>query len=99
MRQNRQCTNGTYEKCSAADSERTIPCKLQDCEKILQDWTNSSNCQAAGENRTCGASGHRLQFRDCLDGTSDRCTSMETTRMVACRIANNCSGKYCCVVY
>ena len=90
------CKLIAFEKCLTADTERNIECSLEECQKVLGGWVNSSNCQGVGECDWCG-SGHQLQLRTCLDGTSNRCTQKETTRMVPCDLPRE--GEYFYVTY
>ena len=71
----RNCTDGTTDKCTDADTNQNISCAdagtgLRDCPKLLGDWVNTGECKANGTDSTCGP-GLQTQTRNCTDGTTD----------------------------
>ena len=86
LKQSRQCTNGTYEKCSTEDSERNMVCTLQDCQKTTGEWIDQGGCEFMNYTTTgqIGGLGIQRQVRTCLDGTLDRCTCTDTSRATIC---------------
>ena len=84
--QSRNCSDGTYEKCSVEDTEQSIRCELPDCPRTVGQWMNTATCEATGEEKSCGP-GLQTQTRTCADGTVDKCASVETRRTVSCKDA------------
>ena len=83
-RQERTCTNGWITKCTAQDRERELTCNLPDCEKLLGPWANEGECTGLN-NKDCGP-GNRLQTRTCSDGTTDKCTPVDSARTQNCSL-------------
>ena len=84
----RNCTDGSTDKCTDADTLQNISCAdagtdLVDCEKQLGDWINEGDCVATGTNSTCGP-GFQTQERNCTDGTTDKCTDADTLQNIPC---------------
>ena len=52
-------------------------------EKTLGEWTNEGGCVGTGEDKSCGP-GTQQQVRTCTDGTTDKCTEIDTKQSVAC---------------
>ena len=89
--QERECKNGTVDKCTDEDTERTDSCveagsALPDCPKIFGGWNNVGSCIAVGSDPACGH-GKQEQARTCKDGTVDRCARGNTHRKVTCELA------------
>ena len=78
------CIDGTFAKCTVEDREQSIPCELPDCSRIVGEWMITVTCETSGEGKSCGPGLHTLT-RTCMDGTADKCTSVETTRTVSCK--------------
>ena len=85
QRQTRNCVDGTTDKCTASDVRQTLSCNLPDCPRQLGDWTTSGNCESIGSYDGCGE-GKVSQTRTCVDGTSDKCSTVETERKVGCTL-------------
>ena len=83
--QTRTCSDGTTDKCTPTDRERTISCNLPNCIKILGTWTNKTVCEATGKNSSCGP-GNQKQTRVCMDGTIDKCTTTDRERTIPCNL-------------
>ena len=80
--QTRICTHDTVLNCTDADRNQIVPCSLPDCPCILPDcpkklseWDSPGVCIGTNPNSTCDAtgSGHRVQKRNCTDGTKEKC--------------------------
>ena len=52
-------------------------------EKKLGSWTNDGDCEADGDDHTCGP-GTQKQKRTCTDGTTNKCTTEDIEQMVSC---------------
>ena len=52
-------------------------------EKALGEWTNEGGCVGTGEDKSCGP-GTQQQVRTCTDGTTDKCTEIDTKQSVVC---------------
>ena len=100
--QNRNCINGTIEKCNDVEKTRKISCneagtRLDDCKKLIGIWKNSSSCQIVIANKTCGL-GVQYQNRTCKDGRkfednywkTDNCTKTDKEQKTNCSL--NCAG-------
>ena len=79
--QRRSCVDGSQENCTREDIERAVTCLdagsvLPPCPKILGNWTNHGECQAEGEEPSCGP-GNQLQTRTCVHGTLEKCTNTD----------------------
>ena len=83
VKQRRDCTNGDIEKCTKSDTERINSCTLPDCKKELGEWKNEGLCQAKQKGETCG-DGIQKQVRNCIDGTTDKCTDADRKRDNKC---------------
>ena len=88
QKQKRSCTDGTIDKCTSDDVEKSVSCteagtSLPDCPKLFGDWTNFGGCVATRTNKTCGP-GNQKQRRNCTDGTADKCTQTEIEKSVSC---------------
>ena len=72
--QARSCENGTIDTCTKQDQNRSISCNLPDCPKKLSEWV-TAGCIGTNPNSTCDATGlgHRVQKRNCTDGTKEKC--------------------------
>ena len=84
----RSCVDGSQENCTREDIERAVTCLdagsvLPPCPKILGNWTNDGECQAEGEEPSCGP-GNQLQIRTCVDGTLEKCTNEDIERTATC---------------
>ena len=99
--QNRVCINGTIQKCMDIRLTRSVSCEiaenpLPDCDVILDEWKNITNCVANATDKSCGP-GTVVLNRDCTDGTIDLCSDIETVRNVSCQDFNmtlpDCEGK------
>ena len=99
----RTCTDGTVDKCTKTDRQRTVDCGaagtlLPNCKvgaKSLGQWTNDGKCAATGADPKCGP-GNQIQTRTCTDGTIDKCTDADRKRTVSCNVAGTqlpiCTG-------
>ena len=90
LMQTRQCIDGTFDKCSIADTEQIVDCNLADCEKVLGQWTNETSCMISGQDKSCGT-GHQKQVRTCVNGTVAICNSMDIERRIPCNVS--CGGE------
>ena len=86
--QERNCTDGTNDKCQLFELTRDVSCKLArndlpDCEMILGEWENITNCVAVDKKKSCG-NGTVVLKRDCTDGTKDLCTNFQNEKHVSC---------------
>ena len=54
-------------------------------EKRLGNWTNKGNCNAIGEDKTCGP-GTQHQSRDCIDGSLEKCEDSEKDQVTSCNL-------------
>ena len=99
-KQNRTCIDGTTEKCTEAETERTVICRDAStddgqCVKELGLWVNEGNCIAIGGDISCGP-GNQRQTRTCVDGELEKCTDILTIRTIECSDAGttlpNCKG-------
>ena len=95
----RSCTDGTIDKCTDEDQRRAIPCNLQDCPKITgATWINDGGCIASAADNLCGPSaGTQKQTRTCIDGTNDRCQSIDREQTISCDLPD-CPGKLSFIV-
>ena len=91
QQQSRHCKDGTVDKCSEEDRQRTIPCSLPDCVKDLGEWEDDGKCEAIERGKNCGK-GFQLQTRICKDGTGDKCSAKDTKRQISCELPK-CPGK------
>ena len=85
MFQTRDCDDGTTDRCTRWDKKQYVRCNLADCPKKLGNWTTSGNCESIGEYDGCGE-GKVSQTRTCVDGTSDKCSTVDTARKVDCTL-------------
>ena len=83
--QTRLCVDGTNDKCTESDGIRIVSCNLPDCPKVLGQWTNTGSCESDNSERSCGP-GSQYQTRSCIDGTTDKCSKSDTTRLNFCRL-------------
>ena len=86
--QRRTCVDGTLEKCTGEEIERTVTCldagsALPLCEKVLGEWENEGECQALGNDPSCGP-GFQLQQRSCVDGVLEKCTNDDIKHTITC---------------
>ena len=95
QKQIRTCIDGTNDRCTAADTIRTISCveagtELPSCVKEIQlgQWINEGICEAIGNDPTCGP-GNQRQIRNCIDGTNDKCNTMGTEQIISCSDARS----------
>ena len=58
----------------------------------LLGWTNSGDCKAIGEDKSCGP-GLQLQVQDCIDGTNDKCLPLHRKQHISCSLPP-CQGMY-----
>ena len=49
----------------------------------LGQWINEGICEAIGNDPTCGP-GNQRQRRTCIDGTNEKCNTMETEQIISC---------------
>ena len=76
----RNCTDGTFDKCTMADRQRNVSCldagiSQKHCERVLGNWINIGNCSAVGDDKGCGP-GTVAQERTCEDGTIHKCATI-----------------------
>ena len=87
--QRRQCLDGADEQCSFADKVKISICTEHECPRILKNWTNNGDCRGDDDEIiTCG-DGIQKQIRECIDGTTIKCTGMELERNISCEAAGN----------
>ena len=53
---------------------------------MAKEWQNEGPCNGTGDDTTCGE-GDQVQFRQCTDGTVDKCTDEDTRRTIPCNAA------------
>merc|ERR1740124_338257 len=85
LMQTRQCIDGTFDKCSLADTEKIVECSLHNCPKMLGQWSNKTSCIISGQDKSCGP-GMKKQARTCLNGTVAICNSMDIERTIPCNV-------------
>ena len=83
--QSRSCEDGTIDKCTESETSQVVVCSLPDCPKVLGHWDTSGPCQGDDSEKLCGP-GIRRQTRDCVDGTSDKCTIDDRQQDVSCSL-------------
>ena len=83
--QRRNCIDGTIDKCMDTDSIRNTSCDLPDCVKRFGNWVNVGRCKANQVNKQCGP-GTQKQNRTCIDGTVDKCISIDREHIIPCSL-------------
>ena len=54
-------------------------------DKKLGKWMNNGSCQALDVNRSCGP-GTQQQFRQCINGTHEKCVISDMKRQIDCQL-------------
>ena len=95
--QRRQCLDGAKEQCIFSDKMQILLCNQHECPRIISEWNNQGECR--GDNGTiikCG-DGILKQTRECKDGTTAKCSDIETERNISCQQAGinlpECPGR------
>ena len=96
QRQTRSCVDGTTDRCSSSDRDRSVACNRPDCPIEIGPWTNSGQCQPTGSHgKQCG-DGNQYQTRTCVDGTIVKCDTIQRQKTITCKSAGTqlrkCTG-------
>ena len=85
QKQTRTCTDGELLTCQPEDRLRSVSCSLPDCPKQIGSWINDGGCVASGADKNCGP-GNQRQTRNCVDGTTDKCTESDKMKTISCNL-------------
>ena len=80
--------NFVLQKRFVFELKRNVSCEmagnhLPDCEMILGQWKNITNCVAVDKNKSCG-NGTVVLKRACTNGTKDLCTNFQNEKIISC---------------
>ena len=74
------------------DVLKISPCHQHDCPRIVEEWINNGSCECTGPGE-----GNQTQIQLCHDGTTEKCSEIQTKRVLSCREAGtlnqDCGGK------
>ena len=85
QKQTRTCTDGVLLTCQPEDRSRSVSCSLPDCPKQIGSWINEGGCVASGADKSCGP-GNQTTTRNCVDGTTDKCTESDKINSISCNL-------------